>query len=233
MNIHILELIEGADQARGLTVVIDVFRAFSLETYLFARGAKEIFAVGKEETARILKMHHEDYVLIGERGGKILPGFDYGNSPYQTVHADLKGRTVIHTTSAGTQGLVHASGADEIITGSLVNARAIARYILDKQPAEVSLVAMGLGGKERAAEDNLCARYIQSFLLDIPFDMEKELQILSQDAQAKKFFNPMTQDIFPKEDYEMCIDYNKYPYVLKAEKVDRDIFRVHKIQTSL
>ena len=41
MDIRILELIEGAKLAEGLTVVIDVFRAFSLECYLFARGAKE------------------------------------------------------------------------------------------------------------------------------------------------------------------------------------------------
>ncbi|HCA54695.1 MAG TPA: 2-phosphosulfolactate phosphatase, partial [Ruminococcaceae bacterium] len=31
MDIKILHLLEGADQAKGLAVVIDVFRAFSLE----------------------------------------------------------------------------------------------------------------------------------------------------------------------------------------------------------
>ena len=41
MDIRILELIEGAKRAQGLTVVIDVFRAFSLECYLFARGARK------------------------------------------------------------------------------------------------------------------------------------------------------------------------------------------------
>ena len=39
MEIRILELIEGAKKAEGLTVIIDVFRAFSLECYLYARGA--------------------------------------------------------------------------------------------------------------------------------------------------------------------------------------------------
>ena len=32
-NINILHLIEGAKPAKGLTVIIDVFRAFSLECY--------------------------------------------------------------------------------------------------------------------------------------------------------------------------------------------------------
>ncbi len=34
-NINILHLIEGAKQAKGLMVIIDVFRAFSLECYLY------------------------------------------------------------------------------------------------------------------------------------------------------------------------------------------------------
>ena len=39
MDIKVLELIDGAKQAEGLTVVIDVFRAFSLEAYLISQGA--------------------------------------------------------------------------------------------------------------------------------------------------------------------------------------------------
>ena len=54
---------------------------------------------------------------------------------------------LIHTTSAGTQGIVNASGATEILTGSLVNAAAIARYIKASDAEEVSLVAMGWEGK--------------------------------------------------------------------------------------
>ena len=120
MNIEIFHLLEGADQAGGLAVVIDVFRAFSLECYLFSRGVQKIYAVGREETAWELKHKHPEYLMAGERGGVILPGFDYGNSPSQTENVDFQGKILIHTTSAGTQGLVHtcAAGADEIITGS-------------------------------------------------------------------------------------------------------------------
>ena len=54
-EIKIFECIEGAKHAKGFTVIIDVFRAFSLEPYLFSRGTECIYAVGKEETARDLK----------------------------------------------------------------------------------------------------------------------------------------------------------------------------------
>ena len=53
MNIRILELIEGAKKAQGLTVIIDVFRAFSLECYLFEKGARKIYPIGKIEDASI------------------------------------------------------------------------------------------------------------------------------------------------------------------------------------
>ena len=67
MNIEIYHLLEGADQAQGLAVVIDVFRAFSLECYLFSRGVQKIYAVGREETAWELKREHPEYLMAGEQ----------------------------------------------------------------------------------------------------------------------------------------------------------------------
>ena len=55
MKIEILECIEGAKKAEGLTVIIDVFRAFSLEAYLFSKGALRIIPVGQLESAFALK----------------------------------------------------------------------------------------------------------------------------------------------------------------------------------
>ena len=100
MEIEILHLIEGARAARGTAVIIDVFRAFTVEAWLAQQGAAHIIPVGDKQIAYDYKQAHPDAVLVGERLGKILPGFDYGNSPSQLEHADLTGKTVIHTTSA-------------------------------------------------------------------------------------------------------------------------------------
>lgn len=51
MKIDILQLLDGARSARGLTVVIDVFRAFSVECYALSGGAKTIYAVGDIDQA--------------------------------------------------------------------------------------------------------------------------------------------------------------------------------------
>lgn len=228
-NVELFQMIEGARQAKGLTVIIDVFRAFSLECYLMAAGAKRLLPVGAKETAYALKEEHPDYILVGERHGVILPGFDYGNSPSQTEGVDFTGRTLVHTTSAGTQGIVHAAGADEILTGSLVNAGAIARYIQKKGCGQVSLVCMGLEGKAEGPEDILCGRYIKSLLEGNPLDMEAELSVLRGTPSAEKFFRKENQHVFPEQDYRMCTDVDRFDFVLKVERLEKDTFEVHRV----
>ena len=163
MNIQILHLIEGAKQAKGVTVVIDVFRAFSVEAYLMEGGAETIYPVGSIDFAYQYKKDHPEILLVGERHGVMCEGFDLGNSPTQAVETDVRGKTILHTTSAGTQGIANATNADVVLTGSLVNAKAIARYIKALNPTDVSLVCMGLEAVEPSEEDTMCAEYIKDF----------------------------------------------------------------------
>ncbi|MDD6213423.1 MAG: 2-phosphosulfolactate phosphatase [Clostridiales bacterium] len=227
MDVKIYHLIEGAKQAKGLTVIIDVFRAFSLECYLYDMGAENILPVGSLDEARRLKAEHPDYVLIGERGGRKCEGFDFGNSP-STVEPDkVKGKTVVHTTSAGTQGVANAVGAEELITGSLVNAKAVAEYIRSRKPEEVSLVAMGKSGKTPTEEDELCARYIRSLLLEEEFPIREEL-IALKDHGGQQFFDPDNQDVYPEPDYWLCARNDIFPFVIQVER-DHEILKTRKI----
>ena len=218
MDVRVLELVDGAREARGLTVVIDVFRAFTLECYLFAQGAKAIYPIGSVEEARALKAAHPDWVCFGERGGWQVEGFDYGNSPSQVAGVDLTGRTCIHTTSAGTQGIVNATGADEIVTGSLANARAVATYIRRRDPREVSIVAMGTSGVTSADEDVLCARYIEALLKGQgdDFDVAAKAAAL-RDGAGAKFFDPK-QPQYPAADFPYCVDCDRFYFVIRVGK---------------
>ena len=224
MDITIFHLIDGARQAEGLTVVIDVFRAFSLECWLFAMGAEEIRPVGDISEALSWRKKDPDCVLIGERHGRKLDGFDFGNSPSTVDPEKIRGRRVIHTTSAGTQGVANAVRADEILTGSFLNARAVAAYIREKNPAKVSLVCMGKEGLEPAEEDELCALYLKSLLTgeEMP-DIDERLWAL-QTGGGRHFFDPDLQDVFPEKDFRMCIDRDRFDFVIRIEK-DADGFR--------
>ncbi|MDD6788555.1 MAG: 2-phosphosulfolactate phosphatase [Lachnospira sp.] len=209
------ELIEGAKEAEGLTIIIDVFRAFSLEAYMFAAGVRQTHPIGSMEAAFALKKQHPDWILFGERGGAKVSGCDYGNSPCEMEGADLLGKTVIHSTSAGTQGIVNAVHADEIVTGSLVNADAIAAYIRRRDPDIVTAVAMGKAGLEPADEDRICAEYIESKVLGKPFDMEQARKRLR--AAGAHFFDPALPQ-YQEPDYELCTKFGRFPFVIGVKK---------------
>ena len=215
MEIQILQMLEGAKKAKGIAVVIDVFRAFSVEAYLFAGGAERVIPVADEKLAYRLKAEHPEYLLIGERGGKMLPGFDAGNSPSQLLEIDVRGKTVVHTTSAGTQGLFGAADADRIFGGALVNAAATAKYIKQSGAECVSLVAMGLAGISPTEEDDLCAAYIQSVIEGNPMPPTEESIAVLKATSGAKFFDPAQSEVFPTADFEMCVKADLFDFAME------------------
>lgn len=228
MDIQILQMLQGAKNAVGLTVVIDVFRAFSLACYLFDNGADSVLPTGELEDAYRLKKENPDYILVGERFGRKQAGFNYGNSPDEILKIDFTGKTIIHTTSAGTQGIVHAAAADEIITGSLVNANAVAQYILQRKPREVSLVCMGKAGKAETEEDTLCAEYIKSLVKRTPYNIQSTVESL-KNTSGRRFFNPANRDWAPENDFYLCTAVNRFNFVLKAEKSPGGFIQLRRI----
>jgi 2-phosphosulfolactate phosphatase len=219
-EILLADFVAGARAARGLVVVIDVFRAFSVAAHAFARGARTIIPVADIADARELKRLHPDWLLIGERHARPLPGCDAGNSPTELERLDLHDRTIIHTTHSGTQGLAAATSADEVITGALVNAAAIVRYIRSRAPATVTLVRMGHEAAERCAEDDLCAQLLQQRVAGEQPDVSGVRERLRSAASAQKFFDPDC-DWAPQRDFELCTQVDAFDFVLRLERGPR------------
>jgi len=217
MEIEILQLLEGAKKAVGLTVIIDVFRAFSTTCYAFGSGIVKIFPVGNLEKAYQLKQQNPDFILVGERNEQKPKGFDFGNSPSQLLLSDLKGKTMVHTTSSGTQGIANATGADEILTGSFVNAGAIIKYIRQQNPKQVSLVCMGYSCQYATDEDTLLAVYLKNELEGIPNDFEAMVEKI-RTGDGARFFAPEKQEWAPSADFDLCLDLNRFDFVLKVEQ---------------
>jgi 2-phosphosulfolactate phosphatase len=217
MDIKILHLVEGAKKARGTTVIIDVFRAFSLACYMVDKGAERIIPVADVQTAYRLRGENPDYLLAGERNNMKPDGFDFGNSPYLIRDCDFTGKTIVHATSAGTKGVVHATAADEILTGSFVNADAVIRYIKWKNPSEISLVCMGYSAACPVEEDNLCAEFIQNALENRSSDFPEMVKTIRH-TSGRRFFAEDMQKHCPSEDFNLCLDLNRFQFVLKAEK---------------
>jgi len=217
MEIEILQLLEGAKQAKGLTVIIDVFRAFSTACYAFGNGIQRIYPVGDIELAYRMKLQHPEYILVGERFEQKPEGFDFGNSPSQLLAGGLEGKTMVHTTSSGTQGIANAVDADEILTGSFVNAGAIIAYIRKQNPEKVSLVCMGYSCQYPTDEDTLLGVYIKNELEGVPNDFKAMVEQIKT-GDGARFFAPEKQEWAPVADFDLCLSLNHFNFVLKVEK---------------
>jgi 2-phosphosulfolactate phosphatase len=149
-------------------VVIDVLRAFTVEPWLFRQGVERILAVADAAHAIVLRDGHlPDALLAGEHGGRPLEGFDLGNSPTEVAGEHLLGATVIHRTSAGTQGLERTVGSRLVLAASFVTARATAAHLRAACPTRVSFVitgaSLGRDGDEDLAAAELIAARVQGF----------------------------------------------------------------------
>lgn len=228
MELKILQLADGARVATGITVIIDVFRAFSTACYAFEKGIERIYPVGDINLAYALKKANQEYLLVGERNEQKPKGFDFGNSPAQLLDARISAKTMVHTTSSGTQGIANALNADEIITGSFVNAGAIIRYIRQKQAKTVSLVCMGYACEYPTDEDTLCGEYIKNELEGLPNNFKKMVETIKA-GDGARFFAPEKQSWSPQKDFELCLDLNRFDFILKVER-EGDLNYLRKIE---
>ncbi|MCU0760673.1 MAG: 2-phosphosulfolactate phosphatase [Steroidobacteraceae bacterium] len=188
-----------------MAIVIDVFRACSVVAHALAAGAARVIPVEDVEAARELKRANPDWLLVGERHARRLPGFDCGNSPTEVLAVPgLAGRTLVHTTHAGTQGLAAAArSADAVLTGAFVNAAATVRRVRALGAREVTIVAMGHEARERCVEDSLCGELLRARLLGEAFDESRIVPALRAAPAAVKFFDPAA-DWAPEGDFALC-----------------------------
>ena len=99
-------------------------------------------------------------------------------------------------------------------------------HIANRNPERVSLVCMGNSGTTPAPEDELCARYIRSILIGEPIEMGPEILSLVNEPSVAKFFDIRWKDVFPVKDLIMCLEYDRFPFVLKARQCGDDIFEI-------
>ena len=229
MEIEILDHVAGARAARGIAVIIDVFRAFSVAPHAFYGGATRVFPVGEVADALVMRGRYPGALLVGERHARRLPGFDAGNSPTDILALNVRGRVVVHTTHAGTQGLVNATEADEVLTGGFNNLSAVSRYILDRDPSQVTLVRMGHEARERCDEDDLYAASLERMLHGgVAPTVDAVRRALRAAPAAQKFFDPAC-DWAPEPDFAHCTAVDKFDFVLRLRRPATEPIELKKL----
>ncbi|MFH1721621.1 MAG: 2-phosphosulfolactate phosphatase [Candidatus Altiarchaeota archaeon] len=212
MDVLIKSLLEGARQAQGVAVVLDVFRASSTLVTLFERGMEEVYPVETIEEARILKEQNPDLLLMGERGGFPPEGFDLGNSPAEVSNRNFSGRRCVFSTSSGTKAIsVAFESADEVWVGCFLNAGAVIKKLKQQSPKIVSLVASGMEGMVKSTEDENCALYIKRILKEEKVDFKSKKKEIGESRFADRLRARGQQ-----EDLDFSLQLNKYHLVPKV-----------------
>lgn len=218
MKIRRLSLAEGARDARGTAVVIDVFRAFTCEPLMYAMGAAEVLLEGDVERCLSLR---GDAVLVGEVDEMPIAGFDLTNSPTLIVRHGrglFAGRRVVHRTTSGVTGALTAlANCEEVLLAAYVTAAATVRYIRERGPDVVSICAMGVRSRQPAPEDERCGDYIESLLTGRPYDHIAALAEILEDETAQRFLRG-DKAYLPREDAVFCLQRDLFDFALKAER---------------
>ena len=144
-----------------VVVVIDVLRATSAICTAFHYGVDKIIPVSTIDHA--IEYKDKGYYVAAERKGKIVSGFEFGNSPLAYKNDKLKDQTLVLTTTNGTKAINMAKDIEHLLIGSFLNLDAISNYLIELNK---SVLILGSGWENKfCLEDSICAGAISEKLL--------------------------------------------------------------------
>ncbi|SDE76766.1 2-phosphosulfolactate phosphatase [Mucilaginibacter pineti] len=153
-----------------IVVIIDIFRATSSICYGIENGAEAIIPVSQVEECSAYREKGLDYLLAAERDGKVVDGFDFGNSPFSYTVEKVAGKTIVLTTTNGTHALHLSRSAKKIVIGSFLNLTALSNW-LKIQNENILLVCAGWKNNFNL-EDTLFAGAVVNQLKDNGFELD-------------------------------------------------------------
>jgi len=195
MKISIAQGHNPPHNLNGITVVIDVIRAFTTSHEAFLGGASHIYPVSTAEDAFRLRQDYPHGLLVGEVQALPIEGFDHGNSPWEIRHTDVRDRYLIMRTTNGVAATLRARDSREVLVAALINAEATANYIREKNPETVVLVASHPTGDEDVA----CAEYMRALLGGDGISLEQAQDRTRNAFAAEKFVNGQHPRLRPQD----------------------------------
>lgn len=144
-------------------VVVDMLRATSVIVTAIDNGCKKVIPVlTVDEAVKIAEKDRKMYMLGGERDALKIQGFDFSNSPLEYNSDKVMEKILIMTTTNGTRAIKASSKAKNTIIGAMINARAVAKRLIEIGD-DIVIINAGTNG-EFSIDDFICSGYIISIL---------------------------------------------------------------------
>ena len=155
-----------ADLAGATAVVIDAIRATTTIVAALASGCREClpYRTDAEVRAEAKRRRPGSVVTAGERLGLRIEGLDFNNSPSVMTPDNVGGRTLLLTTTNGTQAILDAAKAETVLVAAMPNRRAVAGRVAAIGRRVVFLAAGTVGTV--SCEDTLVAGAVIEALLE-------------------------------------------------------------------
>jgi len=151
-----------------IVVVVDILRATTSICTAFANGVDAILPVTNIDEAKIYK--ENGFLVASERGGKKLDFADYGNSAFNFMTNEIKGKTLVYSTTNGTEAIEIAKNADALVIGAFSNFETLSNWLL-KQKMNVVVLCSGWKNKFNL-EDSIFAGALSEKLINAGFATE-------------------------------------------------------------
>jgi len=146
-------------------VIIDILRASSTILTALTNGAKEIIPAENASVAARISKGLGNSILCGERNGKVIEGFKYGNSPFEYTPENVKGKSLIFSTTNGTVSIAKAKFAKSAVLACYLNLNAVIKYLSELNEDFVIVCSGKLN--DFCIEDSVFAGLIISRLFDL------------------------------------------------------------------
>ncbi|MGC9375034.1 MAG: 2-phosphosulfolactate phosphatase [Bacteroidales bacterium] len=144
-----------------LVVVVDILRATTIITTMFKNGLAKLIPVNDLNEAK--KYKEKGFLVAAERNGVKIDFADFSNSPYVFTQENIKGKTLVYSSTNGTNTILSAKKAKQVIIASFLNLSAVAEYI-KKKNNDVLLLCSGWQGNF-CTEDALFSGALSEVLL--------------------------------------------------------------------
>ena len=177
---HVADDVPETDS--DIAVVIDVLRATTTISWALKNGAESIQVFADLNLLRdtASKWDVDKRLMLAERGGKKINGFDLGNSPLSVTKDIVQGKRLFMSTTNGTKSLEKVQNIEYLFAMALPNRKAVAERVISLNKKNVLILGSGWEGSY-SLEDSLAAGALASYIKE---NLNSEVNISNDELQA-------------------------------------------------